>query len=174
MSGERKTDGLTDRQRAFVREYLIDLNAIKAAERAGYSPGGARYAARDILTKPAVRAAVGAALKERGERTKITQDRVLQEIEHMALLDVSSLTTITSVEEISSLPENIRRAIVGWKYDRFGNLELKRAKETALQMLTKHHGLLNDKIEIDAVVNVTIQSLTTPEEQAVALRKANG
>jgi phage terminase small subunit len=32
-----KGRGLTERQRVFVREYLLDLNATRAAIRAGYS-----------------------------------------------------------------------------------------------------------------------------------------
>jgi hypothetical protein len=39
---------LTPKQAAFVREYLVDLNAAAAAERAGYAAKSARYSARDI------------------------------------------------------------------------------------------------------------------------------
>jgi phage terminase small subunit len=37
---EDRENELTAKQRAFVREYLIDLNATQAAIRAGYSEKG--------------------------------------------------------------------------------------------------------------------------------------
>jgi len=42
---------LTPKQRMFVEEYLVDMNATQAAVRAGYSPGAARQAYR-LLKKP--------------------------------------------------------------------------------------------------------------------------
>ena len=42
---------LTDKQRRFVEEYLIDLNATQAAIRAGYSVKTAKEIAAQNLTK---------------------------------------------------------------------------------------------------------------------------
>ncbi len=42
---------LTPKQRRFVEEYLIDLNATQAAARAGYSPKTARQIATENLKK---------------------------------------------------------------------------------------------------------------------------
>jgi phage terminase small subunit len=42
---------LTGKQRKFREEYLIDLNATKAGERAGYSQKTARSQAQRLLTK---------------------------------------------------------------------------------------------------------------------------
>ena len=46
--------GLTEKQRRFCDEYLIDLNATQAAIRAGYSPKTAAAIAAENLTKPKV------------------------------------------------------------------------------------------------------------------------
>ncbi len=43
---------LTKKQRAFVDEYLIDLNAASAAIRAGYSTEAAKEIGYENLTKP--------------------------------------------------------------------------------------------------------------------------
>lgn len=53
---ERMVDlaGLTEKQRRFCDEYLIDLNATQAAIRAGYSPKTAAAIAAENLTKPKV------------------------------------------------------------------------------------------------------------------------
>jgi phage terminase small subunit len=54
---------LTAKQQLFVDEYLVDLNASAAARRAGYSEKTARAIGIENLTKPAIRAAVDAAMK---------------------------------------------------------------------------------------------------------------
>lgn len=46
---------LNDRERLFVREYLIDLNATQAAIRAGYSPKSASKCTYRIFKRPRVR-----------------------------------------------------------------------------------------------------------------------
>jgi phage terminase small subunit len=43
---------LTAKQRRFVQEYLIDLNATQAAIRAGYSKNSARQVGTENLSKP--------------------------------------------------------------------------------------------------------------------------
>ena len=47
---------LTAKQRRFVEEYLIDLNATQAAIRAGYSPATAGAIGSENLKKPEIRA----------------------------------------------------------------------------------------------------------------------
>lgn len=73
-------EGLTDLQLAFVREYLIDLNATAAAKRAGYSEDSARSIGSENLTKPDIQDAIAAAMSERAKRTEITADKVIKEL----------------------------------------------------------------------------------------------
>lgn len=47
---------LTDRQKTFCEEYLIDLNATQAAIRAGYSPATANRIGSRLLTNVVIRA----------------------------------------------------------------------------------------------------------------------
>lgn len=82
---------LNDKQRRFVDEYLVDLNATKAAERAGYSPKTAGSQGFDLLKKPEIQAAVSDRMQARARRTEITQDRVLQEIARIAFFDPRNL-----------------------------------------------------------------------------------
>lgn len=71
---------LTAKQRRFVDEYLVDLNATQAAIRAGYSAKTAGAIGGENLEKPEIAAAVQAAMDERSKRTEITADYVLQSI----------------------------------------------------------------------------------------------
>ena len=142
---------MTPKQEAFVREYLVDLNQTEAARRVGYTGRWVNKTANKLMQEPEIRDAIDAAMKARGERTRITADRVLQEIERMAMLDVVELVKVRRVADIAKLPEDVRRAIVGWTFDRNGRLQLKLAKEGALQMLGRHHRLFNDKLEVEVV-----------------------
>ena len=69
---------MTPKQKRFVEEYLIDLNATRAAERAGYSHPNVQCAR--LLANVSIAAAIEAAQAELSERVGITQDYVLRTI----------------------------------------------------------------------------------------------
>ncbi|MCK0507921.1 terminase small subunit [Aromatoleum anaerobium] len=79
---------LNDKQRRFVAEYLIDLNATQAAIRAGYSERTAGSQGFDLLKKPEIQAWVTEEMKAREQRTEITQDRVLAELAKIGFADI--------------------------------------------------------------------------------------
>ena len=69
---------LTEKQKRFINEYLIDTNATQAAIRAGYSRKSARYTARDLLSRP----------------------QIAKEIqEQLAIIDIAKVCTIQEVME---------------------------------------------------------------------------
>lgn len=72
---------LTPKQVLFVEEYLVDLNATQAAIRAGYSEKTAGRIGAENIQKPVIQEAIAERMKMRIERTEITQDRVLMDIE---------------------------------------------------------------------------------------------
>jgi phage terminase small subunit len=75
---------LNDKQARFVAEYLVDLNATQAAIRAGYSAKTARQQASELLAKPDIAQAVARAQEKRAQRTGITAEKVLEDIERIA------------------------------------------------------------------------------------------
>ncbi|HFH3173294.1 terminase small subunit [Pseudomonas aeruginosa] len=82
---------LTKKQRLFVEEYLIDLNATQAAIRAGYSTRRAAEIGYQLLQRPEVAQAIQAAMAERSKRTEVEADYVirrLREIDEMDVLDI--------------------------------------------------------------------------------------
>ncbi len=74
----KKAERLTPKQEAFVREYIIDLNATQAAIRAGYSEKTARQIGEENLTKPVIKKMVEELKAQRAERLNITADYVLE------------------------------------------------------------------------------------------------
>lgn len=82
---------LTPKQKAFVDEYLIDLNATQACIRAGYSKKTADRIGPELLGNPCVSAAIQKAIQERQRRTEVTQDMVIHEIADNAFKPASDL-----------------------------------------------------------------------------------
>jgi len=82
---------LTSKQRRFVDEYLVDLNATQAAIRAKYSPRTARQIGEENMTKPAIQAAIARRMKDREARTEITQDKVLRELAKIGFSDIRKI-----------------------------------------------------------------------------------
>lgn len=80
---------LTDRQRRFVEEYLVDLRPAAAAVRAGYGAKNAVTTGNRLKNLPHVRVAIEAAMSERSRRLGITQDRVVLELARIAFADIS-------------------------------------------------------------------------------------
>ena len=68
---------LTDRQRAFVLEYLRDLNGTQAAIRAGYAGDRAASTASRLLRKPEIRAFRDVLLEERFEAVGINRHNIV-------------------------------------------------------------------------------------------------
>ncbi len=67
---------LNPKQRRFADAYLVDLNAAKAAIRAGQSA----RTAQQLLQNASVQGAIQAALAARAERTEITLDWVIKRL----------------------------------------------------------------------------------------------
>ena len=77
---------LTPKQKRFVAEYLVDLNATSAAKRAGYKDPNI---GRQLITKNNVSDAIQKAISDRQERTEVTQDYVIRKLKEITDKDAS-------------------------------------------------------------------------------------
>ncbi|ETU81128.1 terminase small subunit [Pseudomonas paraeruginosa] len=105
---------LTAKQRRFVAEYLLDLNATQAAIRAGYSKNRASEIGYQLLQKPDITSSIQAAMKERAERTRSDADYVvrrLEEIDQMDLLDI--VNDDLTLRPLSQWPKAWRQFLSG-------------------------------------------------------------
>ena len=137
---------LTEKQKRFVAEYLVDLNATAAAKRAGYSEKSASRIAIELLNKTQVSEEIK---KRRGElqsKLKITQEKVLQELAAIAFANGTDFVTVTGaglldVKPTSQVSKEKLPAIAGIKYSQTG-IEIKlHDKVRALELLGKHLGV---------------------------------
>lgn len=146
---------LTARQKAFVNEYLIDLNATQAAIRAGYSQKTAAEQATRLLTNVNIQDNLQKRMSDREKRTEITQDMILNELASVAFANGTDYATITPDEmgaaevqfkPTDTLTKEKKAAISGIKTSQTG-IEVKLCdKMKALELLGKHLGMFNDKI----------------------------
>lgn len=144
---------MTKKQKRFIEEYLIDLNATQAAIRAGYSPDTAKAIGCENLTKPDIRAHIDRAMAERSKRTGVNADRVVQELAKIAFVNVTEvIDPKTATVREDALPEDTA-AIQSVKVKTFGEDGLEREikmadKLKALEMLGRHLGMFKDKLEL--------------------------
>lgn len=144
---------MTKKQKRFIEEYLIDLNATQAAIRAGYSPETAGAIGSENLTKPEIRAHIDRAMAERSKRTGVNADRVITELAKIAFINaVDVIDPKTATVKATALPEDTA-AIQSVKVKTFGEDGLEREikmadKLKALELLGKHLGMFKDKVEL--------------------------
>jgi phage terminase small subunit len=107
----------------FAYEYIKDLNATQAAIRAGYSKKTAYSQGQRLLKNVEVKKLIRQLKKQREKRTKITQDKVLQELAIIGFSDIKNYIKIEEgggiiAREFKDMPGSSRRAIKGVKEDR--------------------------------------------------------
>lgn len=75
---------ISEKQQRFVDEYLIDLNATQAAERAGYSKKTAYSQGQRLLKNVEIQKALQARMKEKDDELIMKQDEILQRLTKQA------------------------------------------------------------------------------------------
>ena len=155
---------LTDKQQRFVDEYLIDLNATQACIRAGYSVKTANEQGAQNLAKLSIQEAIAKEMAERSKRTGINQDRVVMELARIAFINPQNLinpedasvrpdATDDDLACIQSVKVKTMDGAKGSSVEREIKLN---DKMKALELLGKHLGMWNDKIDVNVAVPVVI------------------
>ena len=76
-------NNLTNKQKRFVAEYLVDMNATQAAIRAGYSPSSARHHACRMMAQDDIKQAVDEGMEKRAKRLELSQDEVVEDLREL-------------------------------------------------------------------------------------------
>jgi phage terminase small subunit len=102
------------RRKLFPAEYLVDLNATKAAQRCGFSKKTAYSQGQRLLKNVEIQKAIQHLQAARSERLEITADQWLREFACPAFLDpIDIFEDDGSLKQIKDMPESARRAIAG-------------------------------------------------------------
>lgn len=162
---------MTKKQELFVAEYLIDLNATQAAIRAGYSAKNADKIGSELLGKTRVQQAIAKAMAERSKRTGVNQDRVVLELAKLAFINITDV-----VDSQGKIKENATKedksCIESIKYkesssDTGSSVEREvkiGSKLKALELLGKHLGMWNDKVDVNVAVPIVISGEDSLED----------
>lgn len=75
---------LTEKQKLFVEEYLIDLNAAGAARRAGYAGANSDKIGHELLGKTRVQLAIQEKIEARSRKLELNAESILREIAAIA------------------------------------------------------------------------------------------
>ncbi|RSO56368.1 terminase small subunit [Acinetobacter lactucae] len=141
---------LRGKQQRFVDEYLIDRNATQAAIRAGYSAKTATVIGAENLTKPNIQKAIEIGEAELAERTKITQDKVMKELEKIGFSNMLDYITITNegdpVTDFSKLTRDQAAAIseiVVEEYTEGRGDDARNVKRTKFKLSDKRSALVD-------------------------------
>lgn len=182
---------LTEKQKIFVNEYLVDLNATRAYKVAYPNVKKDDTAAVNgnrLLRNAKVKEYLDERMKEREKRTEITQDKVLEELAAIAfsngskyakvieetvydengevLLDSDGNIVKQKVVDLvltDELSEIDKKAIASIKKGRNG-IEISTCdKVRALELLGKHLGMFKEKVEVSGNINNPYEELTTEQ-----------
>lgn len=136
---------LTDKQKRFVDEYLIDCNATQAAIRAGYSEKTADRIGHENLKKLEISKAISEKMNAKQKETIMKQDEVLELLTSIARGEAqkykstkhkkdngNETKTETSGTSTPQMEERLR----------------------ALELIGKRYGIFTDKQQVDIVERV--------------------
>lgn len=162
---------MTKKQKLFCEEYLIDLNATQSAIRAGYSVASARQIADENLSKPDIKNYIEQALAERSKRTGINQDRVVQELARIAFVkltdivnDDCSIKGNASDDDLACIESiKVESSSTDTGYSEKREVKLA-SKMKALELLGKHLGMWNDKLNVNLNLPVFMEGEDDLEE----------
>lgn len=125
-------------------EYLLDLNATKAAIRAGYSPSSAHVTSSRLLARAEVRAHLETVMADRFKVDKLT---IIEELAAIAFHDIGDYLTWSNTD-LRTVPSRRLstaqlKAIASVRRTGSGYVELRmHDKLKALELLARVAGLL--------------------------------
>lgn len=140
---------LTQKQRRFADEYLVDCNGTKAAVRAGYSPKTANEQAAKLMANPKI-------------HSYITEK--LDEISSEKIADTQEIMEYLTAVMRGEYTEQILR-LNGGGVQVFDCVEISAAiRLKAAELLGKRYGLFKNNFRIESVSPVVIINDLVPDD----------
>ena len=153
-----------DRYEAFAREYVIDLNATRAALAAGYSERTAGVKGSQLLKTVKCRQLIDKFLSKRAIKTELKAERVIEELQRIAFANPQDYMRVNADGQpdvdLSRLTRDQAAAISEFTVDTTGGsgdgerrlvlrTKIKLAdKLKAAELLCRHLGAFNDKLQV--------------------------
>jgi phage terminase small subunit len=174
---------LTEKQKLFADEYLIDLNATrayKAVYKNCKSDEAAKAAASRLLTNVNLSTYIEERMKDREKRTEITQDKVLKELAKIGFANLKDYLEYKTAKTVVDHDEETGEPIIDYQQiidvldskdvdtsviqevsiGKDGTFKFKLYdKQKALELIGKHLGMFSDTLKLkgDANTEITIK-----------------
>ena len=136
---------MTDRQRKFCDEYLIDCNATQAAIRAGYSPKTAKSMGNRLLTYVYIRTYIDEQLAALHDEKVADADEVIKYL--TSVMRGESTAEIVVVEGEGDGCSSARR---------INKAPDEKERLKAAELLGKRYGIFTDKVNVEGGAKVVI------------------
>lgn len=136
---------MTNKQKRFCDEYLIDCNATQAAIRAGYSPKTAKQIGQENLTKPDLRKYIDEQLKKLHDAKIADADEVIKYL--TSVMRGESTAEVVVIEGEGEGCSTARR---------MSKAPDEKERLKAAELLGKRYGVFTDKVDVDADLELNI------------------
>jgi len=157
-----KKGDLTGKQAAFVREYLVDHNAVRAYQRAGYrcTAAAAKSNAFRMMENDGIASAIAVAAKVATDVANLTVQDTLTKLRQLVGYDVRKLFDAEGLPvPIQQIDDDTAAAIVGVEITKDG-MKFKMADKVAtLEKAMKYHALFKEdhKSQADALGEIVLK-----------------
>lgn len=139
---------LTERQKDFCREFMIDKNMSAAARRAGYNARNAHGMGFNLMQNPLIKAEIERLMGEVIEEAKVTHSMITAELMKIAFSDFNDFVELSGsgsgqtvvFKPTSALAKGNGKMIKTLEIGKRGIKLQLHSKEQALDMLAKHVG----------------------------------
>lgn len=172
-------DNLNEKQRLFAKEYLVDLNASKAALRAGYAAASAYNQGHELLKNEFVQSVIQEEMDKRAAKVDLSAEKVLTEILKLATSDLRKLFDDKGgLLPPEKWPDDVAASVssieIDELFDGFGQDRhqigfTKKVrlwdKTKSLELLGRHLKLFTDKLEVEGDLSIA-ESMRKARERA--------
>lgn len=178
-----KSEKLTDKQKIFCQEYVIDWNATRAAKAAGYSEKTASVIGMENLTKPYIQAYIDEVKNNIEQLAQISKLKLIKEHAKIAFSSIANMhNTWIKLKEFEELTEDQKECI-----QEINTKTVIRATENGKQIediyvkiklydKQKSIDAISKMMGYDAPTNInlsgTVQTVTVTPEEASEIDKA--
>jgi phage terminase small subunit len=150
-------DGLTGKQRAFVAEYLVDLNGRQAAIRAGYAADSAAVEASRLLRNAKVADAIDAAM---ATRAGVTRTFIIDELAKIARANAGDFfewgpkgVTVKASADLDEEQRGVVAEVSQTVTQHGGSIRVKLSdRQAALEKLGRALGMFGDRIVVSELM----------------------
>ena len=154
---------LNERQKRFADEYLIDLNAERAAIRAGYSKKYARGNAHKLVANSGIAEYIKKRMAEKEKELIADQDEVMRYLSAVMRREKTESVVVTlSKEKSTYVPDangTMRKQTVKEDIPQVVEIPARLSDANkAAELLGKAYGIYTDKVEseVDMELNINI------------------